>query len=376
MLFRSNAAQRGAPQDADPPKPTRDADPQPSRAQDAEAAAKRADQRAATGDPQPAAPRAATPDPRAHAGPENNEKSPENAQRPAEKTRETRDARADQSAHAHSRAASADADLLNRDSHTGDQPGERREPRLRAGVSKQRSTQRAESDAAAARHAQFAPSADPAPGAQAKHASPLSQASPAAPGPQPSQNGALTESQQSALHKSVTRGLNAALNQRGGSLMMRLVPEALGQMRIAMTIEGGRVSVDLQTGNNTAHRALTSQLAGLRATLESRGFRVESLQATLHQSLARAGASGPESGGQAQQQNSQQQQQQQQNQNHAGSGASWREGGDAGDGRSRGYRDREEGEGGAARDGGAGGGGFGDRLGEAVERSAAVADGM
>lgn len=76
------------------------------------------------------------------------------------------------------------------------------------------------------------------------------------------------------------RGLSAMLNQRGGSMTMRLDPPELGAMRIHMTIVGGNVSAEFTAGSQQAQSLLDRHMATLRQSLEGQGLFVERL--TVH----------------------------------------------------------------------------------------------
>jgi len=133
----------------------------------------------------------------------------------------------------------------------------------------------------------------------------------------------LTEPQHRALAARLSKGLGAALRQGNGAVTLRLVPEALGQLRIALNFDAGRVSVDLQAQNNAALRAVTDHLSSLRTSLEARGMQVDRLTTSLLTSARPASESSTSN------HNSSQQHQQ------TGSDGSSRH--DAGDGRSRGF---------------------------------------
>lgn len=81
--------------------------------------------------------------------------------------------------------------------------------------------------------------------------------------------------------ESVARGLAAAVNQRGGTIVLRLSPESLGLVRIHMSIEQGSVSVRMEATNPSAHGLLSQNLAMLRGSLESRGLTVDKLSVQL-----------------------------------------------------------------------------------------------
>lgn len=135
-------------------------------------------------------------------------------------------------------------------------------------------------------------------------------------------------SAQEAFDAQVSRGLTAAVSQKGGVVTMRLQPEALGAVRIQMTIEQGVVQARFEAATPEARDLLNKHMETLRASLEAKGLSVDRLQ--VH--LASPGHGGP--GGQT-------------GQNGSGAGQdaqrSWSH--DATDGRSRGAFDhRPDGE--------------------------------
>ena len=90
----------------------------------------------------------------------------------------------------------------------------------------------------------------------------------------------------------VARGLQALTSQRGGTLVMRLDPGNLGQVRMEMSLDAGRVQVVLAAAGDAARGLLRENLGVLRHALEDRGFAVERLTV---ESTARttADSSGP-----------------------------------------------------------------------------------
>lgn len=75
----------------------------------------------------------------------------------------------------------------------------------------------------------------------------------------------------------VVRGLTAMINQRGGTMTMRLDPPDLGQMRVQMTLARGTVSASFFTQTNQARALLEKNMAALRVALENQGLTVERL---------------------------------------------------------------------------------------------------
>lgn len=75
----------------------------------------------------------------------------------------------------------------------------------------------------------------------------------------------------------VLRGLSTMVNQRGGSLTMRLDPPELGQLRVQMTVMQGVVNAEFRASTPQAQQLLERNMALLRAALEGQGMTVERL---------------------------------------------------------------------------------------------------
>lgn len=75
----------------------------------------------------------------------------------------------------------------------------------------------------------------------------------------------------------VGRGLDTLSRQRGGTLTMRLDPPSLGQLKLEMRMDGGRVTVLLTSANESARSLLRDNLGSLRQALEDRGLAVDRL---------------------------------------------------------------------------------------------------
>jgi len=76
----------------------------------------------------------------------------------------------------------------------------------------------------------------------------------------------------------VGRALQSAINQNGGTVMLRLQPAELGMVRVQMSIQNGVVQAQLQAETPEARNMLTQQLSQLRDALQSQGLTVERLQ--------------------------------------------------------------------------------------------------
>lgn len=81
-----------------------------------------------------------------------------------------------------------------------------------------------------------------------------------------------------SLPDQVARGLATLLRHQGGSVTIRLTPEALGQIKINLRIEDSHVWATFQPSSDASHDAIDQSLASLRASLESRGLVVERLE--------------------------------------------------------------------------------------------------
>lgn len=75
----------------------------------------------------------------------------------------------------------------------------------------------------------------------------------------------------------VARGLDTLAQQKGGTLLMRLDPPSLGQVKLEMTMHAGRVAVALTASADSARSLLQTNLGMLRQALEDRGLAVERL---------------------------------------------------------------------------------------------------
>jgi len=75
----------------------------------------------------------------------------------------------------------------------------------------------------------------------------------------------------------LARGLQSALNQRGGGVTLRLTPAEMGTIRIRLDISAGRVAAEFQPTTQAGQQMLNGQLNQLRASLESQGLTVDRL---------------------------------------------------------------------------------------------------
>ena len=89
----------------------------------------------------------------------------------------------------------------------------------------------------------------------------------------------------------LSRGLNSALNQRNGSVTLRLTPPELGTVRIQLQVQGTSVAAQFHAETDRGMTLLTQQLAQLRSSLEAQGLSVDRLGVTAMGSPHSAGGS-------------------------------------------------------------------------------------
>jgi hypothetical protein len=99
--------------------------------------------------------------------------------------------------------------------------------------------------------------------------------------PAPARTTASETEQETRFAAQLSRGLASVLRQGGGSLTMRLQPEALGEMTINMDLHPGRVGATFKVATHQARDLLTDNLPLLRAALEARGLDVQRLEVQL-----------------------------------------------------------------------------------------------
>lgn len=76
----------------------------------------------------------------------------------------------------------------------------------------------------------------------------------------------------------VGRGLAAVLRQGGGSVLLRLQPDALGELKVRLDLKDGVVTAKFEASSDQARRLLDAGLPELKAALEARGLAVERLE--------------------------------------------------------------------------------------------------
>jgi flagellar hook-length control protein FliK len=75
-----------------------------------------------------------------------------------------------------------------------------------------------------------------------------------------------------------SRGIAAALRQGNGTAVLRLTPEALGVLKVQITLSESQVTARLEPSTESARQLLLESQQQLRAALEARGLSVERIQ--------------------------------------------------------------------------------------------------
>jgi flagellar hook-length control protein FliK len=76
----------------------------------------------------------------------------------------------------------------------------------------------------------------------------------------------------------VVRAMHTMVNQRGGTLSMKLDPPDLGTLRVQMSIARGVVNAQFHTETSQATEVIKQSMPALRSALESQGLQVDKLQ--------------------------------------------------------------------------------------------------
>lgn len=88
------------------------------------------------------------------------------------------------------------------------------------------------------------------------------------------------------------RAMRSVVNQRGGSLTLRLNPPELGDLRIRLEMTQHVVSARLETSTDAVRQLLQQQLPQLHSALSSHGLTVDQIQVQTQQAAAPDGQRG------------------------------------------------------------------------------------
>lgn len=84
-----------------------------------------------------------------------------------------------------------------------------------------------------------------------------------------------------AVAAQAVRGLAAALRQGSGSVTMRLAPEALGDLKVEVRLNGQKVDAKFEASTAEAAKVLEAHRESLRGALQERGLTIENLTITV-----------------------------------------------------------------------------------------------
>ncbi len=87
----------------------------------------------------------------------------------------------------------------------------------------------------------------------------------------------------------LTRGLHSALNQRGGSVTLRLTPPELGMVRIDMAVREGVVNAKFTAQSESVRNLLMDQMGQLRQALDRQGLSVDRIEVQITQQAGESG---------------------------------------------------------------------------------------
>ena len=82
----------------------------------------------------------------------------------------------------------------------------------------------------------------------------------------------------------VVRGLQSAVNQRGGSVTLRLTPPELGAVRIELMVKDGVVNARFTAQQESVRNLLMDQMGHLRTALDRQGLTVERIEVQTNNS--------------------------------------------------------------------------------------------
>jgi flagellar hook-length control protein FliK len=86
------------------------------------------------------------------------------------------------------------------------------------------------------------------------------------------------ENDPARVAEQAARALRSVVNQKGGSVVLRLTPPQLGELRVRVEMEGGVVSAKFEVANDQVRSLLQEHMGSLRTALEGQGLSVQQLQ--------------------------------------------------------------------------------------------------
>ncbi len=80
------------------------------------------------------------------------------------------------------------------------------------------------------------------------------------------------------------RGLASVLKAGGGTVTLKLTPEALGEVKVELNLKNGVANAKFEATTDSARRLLNENMSALREALEAKGVRVERMSVEMRSS--------------------------------------------------------------------------------------------
>jgi len=106
------------------------------------------------------------------------------------------------------------------------------------------------------------------------------------------EDGEVDRALTAAVASQLTRGVSSALRQRVGSMVMKLQPESLGQVRVNIDFASTTLNVRFDTASAHASEAIRSAMSELNASLASRGYTLGEARVSIDPTLSIPGRGG------------------------------------------------------------------------------------
>lgn len=92
------------------------------------------------------------------------------------------------------------------------------------------------------------------------------------------QSSGLSQSEADTAATQISRGLTTALRNKSGQLTLWMNPEALGKLRVQLSVDGANISARFEATSEATKQLLSQNVDALRGALEARGLKVTSLE--------------------------------------------------------------------------------------------------
>lgn len=107
-----------------------------------------------------------------------------------------------------------------------------------------------------------------------------------APPPIPAPRSHQSRADAESVARQVSHGMAAVLSRGGGTVTLRLSPQALGAVRVRVEVHDGQVRAMFDVATDSARRLLIEGVESLKGALESRGLTVDRLEVAHRPGMA------------------------------------------------------------------------------------------